>query len=1503
MIRPTHLLLLPLTTLLAPAFATLLAGPLAAQQGSDVYIPERSVERPIDFAAGQDDNLFSVLRSQEQIHEFEQGLNELAAGAHDAGVERLHRLLQTDSGGVVPVAPGRFLGLRLVVVTALANLPPLATDAYERLVATEIQALGSDLPTMATGQLLQLAERFPTASIGRRARLRLGDLALTTGDAETAVGHFRSALDATAIGSADERRICERLAATSLLLDPAAAAATLAERPTPLVRDVLAAAAPFDSAASWLAYGGGRDGRTPMAEPAGKPQRVWLEDVRADGFVRREISQFAMHATGDLGGLFVNTGREVICFEPLRTEGNVRWVSTSPLGDADDGYEDSTNQDMVLAAACDARTVVGALQVPEGSMNVDFHGGFRIMSKIPLRRLFAFDRDTGKVLWSHFDELDGPTTRRLRGHDACGPPLIAGDTVFAPIHDRSGAIAFAVAAYDLRTGKPRWRRLVCSSQQDVNMFGNARSEFAASPLCQKDGVLYGASNLGIAFAIEAATGRLRWIASYDVVRMPRTMLHNQAERPVYFANNAPVAAAGTVCLTPLDSQFVIGLDTETGRQRWRLSTDARVGGIDHRVLWLCGAFEDEFVLAGAGCVAVAAQPAGSNSGTAGSDPVVRSLASPEQLSDRRDARLPARPAMTADHVYVPRHDRIVAIDRAGNRSGDDRLQLKHYQPGNLLLVGGVVVSLRQRALELLFDGASMLAMVQRELATDADAPTAILRLASLRSALLPATADAATAAAVVDLYRRGLAACDRRGYGPGHPLRLRLMTDLFQQRRALADAALAQQRADALPLLVAARDDAPDQKRWVELQALVLQQHAADPIQQAAELERLLQRAADATFPLGTGLPVPTYVLWQQALGARDASAAVRKWQQLLSEHGEVPLPGGPARAVAAAAIGRLVAANGEGVYAEFAAAAAAQLAAAGEDRDRLEALATRFPNSAAAATARGRLLDLAVRAGDLAAAATVLAQVAATGSIAPGILRRVAIAARHRGNHELAAAMLRLLTQGHGDDRSDWPDDAGRTFAAIAATERTNAPAPEARAEPMLPLAELGRIVPAGAGDFLRPLAVHHADGFAARADAPLFLLARSELRAIDIHATAAEKPVLFRLPIQFVEHLVLCGDTLVVPDMDRVFAVDYRTGQLRWQFVNGGDRLLESLGTTDGVLLLSLQPATALGDCEFAAVEPLTGTVLYTQALPADQQKPKVGPGFVLRLAPEPAGGAVIDLLEATTGARRRRFEVPATVLPAGLLQSPDSLTSRVYSQWLASDGERVLLPIEPNGDTDPPRLCAIDARGQLAWQWTGEPGTRFLVAAPHADAVAIVVGSDGGRARVLVLDGTTGQLRSETEAGFDAVVHNWERGWLCNPAPAALVIEAFADAEHVQRQLLHCAVAKDRPTFVVDLPADSGDVVRTPQLTSQTLTFAVRPQRSGPLRLFSLDLGDRSGRFPDGQKQRRVGESRGGSDELTAVGRYLVLGSSGGLLLLGDPAHTADTTATNPNGNTGK
>ncbi|HEU4417894.1 MAG TPA: PQQ-binding-like beta-propeller repeat protein, partial [Planctomycetota bacterium] len=641
------------------AAALLLLLPALAQR-----LPERRLEKPIDFSTSQDDNLFSLVRSQDYIHEWDQALNELEAGAHESAVERLHRLLQIENAGVVPVSPGRFLGLHLAVVTTMANLSPAAEQAYEATVRREAGGL-LDHPLWELGldQLTQLAERFPTAAIGRQARLHLGDLALEKGDGITAIRHYRRALDATRIGSDDERRTAARVECAQALIDPRTARDRAAKkRLFEGAEDVLSTLPPSTDPTGYPAIGGGGNGRTPMSPPAGRPQPQRTEDVYAVGFEQREIGQFAMFPVGDLDGIFVNTGREMIAFDPLR---KVRaWESPTPMREHDAGgwsgdHREQINHDMVLACACGGDLVVGALQVPDKSQNVDFQMSFRIISKIPQRRLFAFSRRTGKLVWSHFDEMDGSRTRMFRGHDACGPPIIVGDTVYAPIHDRSGAIAFAVAAYELQTGKPKWRQLVCSSQQDVNMFGNARMEFAASPLAITGGVVYGATNLGVTYALDAPSGRVRWITAYEVVRMPRAMLHNQADRNIYFANNAPVVADGVVCFTPLDSAFVLGIDVETGRTLWRLPAEARVAGVDNSVAWLAGALDDEFVLAGKGAVAVRARPDTLPS----PHPQVRQLVRPEQLTERGDDMLQPRPAVTGDHVWFGRLGRILGFDR------------------------------------------------------------------------------------------------------------------------------------------------------------------------------------------------------------------------------------------------------------------------------------------------------------------------------------------------------------------------------------------------------------------------------------------------------------------------------------------------------------------------------------------------------------------------------------------------------------------------------------------------------------------------------------------------------------------------------------------------------------------------------------------------------------------------------------------------------------------------
>src|SRR5690606_26413898 len=152
-------------------------------------------------------------------------------------------------------------------------------------------------------QLEACAERFPTSNKGLAARILMGDRALEAGDGLEAARHYRSALDATAIASADEKRVVERLTCAEILIEPQTARASKSAERLPAYGDeILSLLLPGTN--RYAAIGGGRSGQTPMAEPVGEPEAFWRDPISAPGFDRREKGQLAMFPVGDLDAIF-----------------------------------------------------------------------------------------------------------------------------------------------------------------------------------------------------------------------------------------------------------------------------------------------------------------------------------------------------------------------------------------------------------------------------------------------------------------------------------------------------------------------------------------------------------------------------------------------------------------------------------------------------------------------------------------------------------------------------------------------------------------------------------------------------------------------------------------------------------------------------------------------------------------------------------------------------------------------------------------------------------------------------------------------------------------------------------------------------------------------------------------------------------------------------------------------------------------------------------------------
>lgn len=177
-------------------------------------------------------------------------------------------------------------------------------------------------------------------------------------------------------------------------------------------------------------------------------------------------------------------------------------------------------------------------------------------------RLHAFDNRTGQVLWStYIDELDP----QLEESSTRGPALIEGDTAIIAVRKISQARRFASAflvGVDLADGSLRWVRL-CGSAGWL-AYGN-RGQWSDWPTIH-NGVVYRVDELGVVCAIEAGSGRFRWVRRLSGVesRMPTPQLP--------WASSQPIIDGDTLITLGPDRSELLRLDLATGEVLGRRTT-------------------------------------------------------------------------------------------------------------------------------------------------------------------------------------------------------------------------------------------------------------------------------------------------------------------------------------------------------------------------------------------------------------------------------------------------------------------------------------------------------------------------------------------------------------------------------------------------------------------------------------------------------------------------------------------------------------------------------------------------------------------------------------------------------------------------------------------------------------------------------------------------------------------------------------------------------------------
>lgn len=175
------------------------------------------------------------------------------------------------------------------------------------------------------------------------------------------------------------------------------------------------------------------------------------------------------------------------------------------------------------------------------------------------------------------------------------PPIAEDGRIYASAFAIEGFVDCHVAAFDGRTGRPIWSTWLASGQVEQTMFGEQACEPLCVPVALADGTVYHSTSFGAVAALDADTGRTRWITEYEQVEVRAPKGYHPDRRPIVWENNAPVVDGGVVVATPLDSDHVYAFDAATGKRLWEAAARRGTGG-DMR--YVVGVHDGRLVLGG-----------------------------------------------------------------------------------------------------------------------------------------------------------------------------------------------------------------------------------------------------------------------------------------------------------------------------------------------------------------------------------------------------------------------------------------------------------------------------------------------------------------------------------------------------------------------------------------------------------------------------------------------------------------------------------------------------------------------------------------------------------------------------------------------------------------------------------------------------------------------------------------------------------------------------------------
>ncbi len=279
----------------------------------------------------------------------------------------------------------------------------------------------------------------------------------------------------------------------------------------------------------------------------------------------------------------------------------------------------------------------------------------------------AIDADTGRVLWSvdvaRLDpSLDGASVRGAALID----PIEGGSVVLLARKPAQGrrTVALYMLSLGLESGELRWVRPIASAGSIPWSQADRRIGWSG---VLHEGVVYAVDPLGVIAAVEAASGRVRWVRAAPV---PAMMAQGSSDSSMPWQWGEPIVHAGALVTLSPDRSQVLRIDLGTGAIGARRDA-AELG----EPLYLLRA-DDRLVCVGADSVT-----------TIPLDAVAEGVVRPVVHASRGEVR--GRVMVSGGDLLVPKNEGLAIVPLDG---GTTRL-LRLEHSGNILPLADQVLAL------------------------------------------------------------------------------------------------------------------------------------------------------------------------------------------------------------------------------------------------------------------------------------------------------------------------------------------------------------------------------------------------------------------------------------------------------------------------------------------------------------------------------------------------------------------------------------------------------------------------------------------------------------------------------------------------------------------------------------------------------------------------------------------------------------------------------------------